>query len=133
MDGPALKWSGTSDEAAMTNYPWTAANLKYWAKTLEAHKITPEELSAVRGLLLVAQGWRCALCLTPIGNREGESRAFLDHDHKTHRIRGLLCMRCNRFIVASNTAETAKPLLEYLTAPPADQWVDVLISKVRNR
>ena len=47
-----------------------------------------------------AQGGRCAIC----GRKEtiknylnGNSRRLaIDHDHKTDKIRGLLCGKCNR-------------------------------------
>lgn len=39
-----------------------------------------------------AQDGRCLLC----GKRQIKQRLTRDHDHLTGRIRGLLCMRCNR-------------------------------------
>jgi hypothetical protein len=44
--------------------------------------------------LLTAQGHRCAICGRAKGNDEGD-RLFVDHDHATGAIRGLLCNRCN--------------------------------------
>jgi hypothetical protein len=42
--------------------------------------------------LLAAQGGGCAIC----GNPPKTRRLHVDHDHKTKRVRGLLCHRCNR-------------------------------------
>jgi hypothetical protein len=42
--------------------------------------------------LLAAQGGGCAIC----GNPPKTRRLHVDHDHKTGRVRGLLCHRCNR-------------------------------------
>lgn len=47
--------------------------------------------------LLVAQGYRCAICGTERGNGRGH-RLNVDHDHGTGMIRGLLCSKCNSAI-----------------------------------
>lgn len=46
--------------------------------------------------LWVQQGGRCAIC----GKQQRARALALDHDHQTGRIRGLLCMRCNRALGA---------------------------------
>lgn len=51
--------------------------------------ISLEEL----GLMKEAQEWKCALC----GNT---GRLCVDHDHKTGKVRELLCVACN-FAVGS--------------------------------
>lgn len=40
---------------------------------------------------LLEQDGRCAICRTPVG----KIRFCVDHDHKTGKIRGLLCRACN--------------------------------------
>ena len=50
--------------------------------------ITVEEYDA----LLAAQDGCCAICRKP--PREG-SRLYVDHDHETNQVRGLLCPSCN--------------------------------------
>ena len=50
--------------------------------------VTVEQYDA----LLAAQGGGCAIC----GNPPKTRRLHVDHDHKTGRVRGLLCHRCNR-------------------------------------
>lgn len=42
--------------------------------------------------MLAAQDGHCALCPSTPKTR----RLHVDHDHKTGRVRGLLCHRCNR-------------------------------------
>jgi len=42
--------------------------------------------------MLVRQGGVCALC----GKKPGRVRLAVDHDHVTHRVRGLLHARCNK-------------------------------------
>jgi hypothetical protein len=44
--------------------------------------------------LLKAQRSRCGICRT---KKTGRAKYFcIDHDHKTKKIRGLLCQQCNR-------------------------------------
>jgi hypothetical protein len=69
---------------------------KYALKT--AYGITPEEYDA----MYEGQQGRCAICgdlkdsWQPGMGVEGRSRFLVvDHDHKTRRVRGLLCTRCN--------------------------------------
>ena len=44
--------------------------------------------------LLVRQESKCAICFTTRSNSR-HHRLFLDHDHKTGLVRGMLCSRCN--------------------------------------
>lgn len=45
--------------------------------------------------LLEHQGGVCAICGSASSKRSKSGRLFVDHDHKTGRVRGLLCHRCN--------------------------------------
>lgn len=49
--------------------------------------ITPDDYDRMHE----AQGGRCALCR----NSEANRRLAVDHDHKTGKVRALLCARCN--------------------------------------
>lgn len=42
--------------------------------------------------LFERQDGRCAICKC----HQRYQRLAVDHDHKTHKVRGLLCMQCNR-------------------------------------
>lgn len=46
-----------------------------------------------KDLLLENQDYKCALCLTGLINRG--PKTHVDHDHKTGRVRGILCNKCN--------------------------------------
>ena len=61
------------------------------------------------------QNGRCAICGTIKPN---EKRRFLciDHDHKTGRVRALLCTHCNRGLGCfRDSAETIQRAKDYLT------------------
>lgn len=73
---------------------------------------TKKEIDAMRTELIKKHGNKCAICEKP---REAFKKNFaLDHNHKTGKIRGLLCYRCNKFILGRQTLETVKKMLEYL-------------------
>lgn len=48
--------------------------------------LTPADLD----LLLIAQGGICPICIDPLG-----PIYYIDHDHKTKKVRGLLHNKCN--------------------------------------
>lgn len=52
--------------------------------------------------LLVEQEGKCAICRGGLSTR-GRYHFDIDHDHKTGKVRGLLCNRCNRLL--SNALE----------------------------
>lgn len=61
------------------------------------------------------QKGRCAICQKPIFKpKTGKRAASVDHDHYTGRVRGLACYNCNRFLIARNTADSARRLVPYL-------------------
>lgn len=64
--------------------------------------------------LCESQLGRCAICGCP---RESALRGtlFVDHDHETGRVRGLLCYSCNTAIGAlGDSAEGVRRALRYL-------------------
>jgi hypothetical protein len=64
-----------------------------WLRRLKAKGLTPDQYAA----LLEAQGHRCAICLA-VEPMRGRRRMYVDHDHQTGLVRGLLCQRCNTAI-----------------------------------
>lgn len=71
--------------------------------------ITRDELDA----MLEAQGHRCAICG---GERNGPgTRLHVDHCHKSKRIRGLLCAKCNTAVgLLDDDPDRAAALAAYL-------------------
>lgn len=62
------------------------------------------------------QNGLCPICLKQIHKPGHDKRAAaVDHDHVTKRVRGLLCYRCNRFIVGRlRGTEQLKRVIVYL-------------------
>lgn len=61
--------------------------------------------------LLAAQGGGCAIC----GNPPKTRRLDVDHDHKTGRVRGLLCFVCNHHLLGKYaTAAKLRAAADYL-------------------
>ena len=66
--------------------------------------------------ILEYQGGVCAGCLEPPHGRH----LAVDHEHRSGRIRGLLCWHCNRCIgIARDMAEALSRLGAYLKDPTA--------------
>jgi len=65
-----------------------------------------------RAVFLEKQGGCCAICNK--AEMSFSKRLSLDHNHKTGKLRGLLCYRCNKFIVGRHDYESALKLLNYL-------------------
>jgi hypothetical protein len=76
---------------------WRAANPEQYrdAYLLRLYGIGLPEYEA----MLAAQGGVCAICRQPETARArggGPRPLSVDHDHETGKVRGLLCLRCNR-------------------------------------
>lgn len=63
--------------------------LKNRSKLKSLYGITPEEKLE----MYVSQSGKCKICHSPI-KKEGK-HTHIDHNHKTGRVRGLLCSNCN--------------------------------------
>ena len=66
------------------------------------------------------QGGKCFICQRATGKRR---RLSVDHDHKTGRVRGLLCNPCNRDVLGHlrDSVAALERAVTYLKHPPADQ------------
>jgi len=74
--------------------------------TMKNHGLTIKQYNEI----LHKQGDVCAIC-----RRESSKNLHVDHNHKTGRIRGLLCYRCNSAIgYLQDNVDRAKQLLKYL-------------------
>lgn len=73
---------------------------------------TTKQVNEIRKGLIEKHGNNCAICKKP---REAfKKNLSVDHSHRSGRIRGLLCYRCNKFLVGRQTIESVTKVLEYL-------------------
>ncbi len=73
---------------------------------------TVKEINKIRDDLILKHGNNCAICKRP--RTEFKNNLSVDHNHKTGKIRGLLCFYCNKRQVGRHTIETACKILDYL-------------------
>ncbi|MGL6095001.1 MAG: endonuclease VII domain-containing protein [Fimbriiglobus sp.] len=68
--------------------------------------------------LFAEQGGRCAICRKPPtvdGTPNGRGKLFIDHDHDTGEVRGLLCNDCNLTIGHGKTEVNLLRAAQYLS------------------
>lgn len=92
-------------EGTTLHVPPQSASVRGRAKA-GSHALSDDEYTA----LLAAQGGGCAIC----GATPKTRRLHTDRDHKTGRVRGLLCHRCNRALPQWVTREWLKRAWVYL-------------------
>lgn len=71
--------------------------------------VEPEQFDALKQL----QGCKCALCFQP-------TLLCIDHDHKTGKVRGLLCRACNYKLGVYEGIYFKDQFDAYLKNPPAN-------------
>ena len=82
------------------------------SKKPKSRKWTSKDFEKERAEFYEKQKGCCGICGKH--EREFKRRLNLDHNHKSMKIRGLLCYRCNKFIVGRHDYESATKLLNYL-------------------
>ena len=76
--------------------------------------MAPQEYEA----LVTLQANRCGIC----GGAPKKRRLNIDHNHRTGKVRGLLCYRCNYALgYWHDWPELATRLHDYLTNPPMEK------------
>lgn len=86
---------------------------KWKADLQRKYKITYEEYIN----LLESQNFCCAICKSSgTNNSRVKDRFFVDHDHKTKQVRGLLCSKCNQGLGQFNdNPNLLKQAIKYLS------------------
>ena len=115
------KWYADNPERAR------AESREYYANNKDRHRNNRLQYAygislAEYDAMLEAQDGVCALCgKTP---EENGHRLFVDHDHETGRIRGLLCRVCNASLGGlGDTLEAIERVLDYLIARPNENYM----------
>lgn len=88
------------------------------ASILKTYGLTADDYET----LLELQGGKCAICRA----KPKSKRLAVDHDHKSGRVRGLLCSRCNHDLLGSawDSMAMALALWHYMNTPPATgEWI----------
>lgn len=75
------------------------------------YKLRVEQLKEI----YVSQGCKCKICGIPKKLR-GKGELYVDHDHKTKQVRGLLCSSCNVLLgFAKESPIILQKAVDYLT------------------
>jgi hypothetical protein len=110
--GRVLSWRKRNREAWLSyKRDWNKRNRErfYGYALKELYGITREDYDH----MLQEQKGRCAICRKPPGN-EPRKRLHVDHDHRTGKVRGLLCQICNMRVGTLETFPMVKKALAYL-------------------
>lgn len=93
---------------------------KYHIKTKEYRRwytiklrygLTKEEYE----IILNSQNNKCAICKTEKSGHKNTDEMIVDHCHKTKKVRGLLCNRCNTLLGNVNeSVEILKETIKYI-------------------
>lgn len=98
---------------------------KSWLKV--NYGITPEQYDD----MLAAQGNRCAICRRESPGSKGRRFFYVDHDHKTGKIRGLLCHSCNTALGGfQDSPDLLQAAIAYLEAASRSAYFRALSTSV---
>ena len=119
---------------------WRKSRPAYEKQRYELDKMKKRERHLVRKYgktltdyneMLASQNWCCAICKR--NSPGGRSEKFnVDHCHRTGRVRGLLCMNCNRMLGhALDEPEILKAGAAYLVAQVAQTFVESMMDAMK--
>lgn len=104
------RWAEESRKRKERGYNWYSKNKEKTKNRdlVKNHGITLEE----RDSMFAAQGYACAACRTTTNTTKYDWHT--DHDHKTGKLRGILCHGCNCALgLLGDDPEKCNALAEY--------------------
>lgn len=94
--------------------PYRDQNINRECRRKSALKIKYGITPADYNRLFVKQGGRCAICFKHESEEKHWKRLAIDHDHKSGKVRGLLCVTCNVRIGVLESGEWLAGAEQYL-------------------
>jgi hypothetical protein len=107
------RWAVANPEKCKEYNKRFEANNPHWVRAgiLRRHGLTIQDYER----MLAAQDYKCAACKT---EKPGKGRTYfdVDHCHETGKVRGLLCIGCNRGLgFLGDDPARVSAVLQYLT------------------
>jgi hypothetical protein len=93
--------------------------LRRKSQLAKKYGLTPDDYD----VLLAAHGGRCWICLKE--PKPGGRRLHVDHDHRTKRVRGILCWKCNTGLANFNDSRgIMRKAADYLESTVAQDLIE---------
>jgi len=65
--------------------------------------------------MLISQEFKCKICQKKLDPKENGKEIHVDHNHKTHKVRAILCKRCNSIIgLCDEDKQVLESAIKYL-------------------
>jgi hypothetical protein len=106
---------------------WFSTRMKPKMGRPYAHDVGERPHISLLEELRAHQKNRCAICES--ADPRGKGDFHLDHDHRTGKIRGLLCSQCNRTLGHSESPERLRRAADYLERGGVDGIASLPISR----
>ena len=68
------------------------------------------------------QDKKCFLCETELELFNGHTGGFIDHNHKTGNVRGILCNRCNTIVGGLESHINPQKVIDYIKSEIGSVW-----------
>lgn len=93
------------------HYHTQTKEYRRWYTIKMRYGITKEEYEAI----LLSQNNKCAICENTKSGHKNTDEMVVDHCHKTQKVRGLLCNRCNTLLgLIDDNPEFMQNISKYL-------------------